>query len=147
MCGWENSACIGEALPMPTAGKAVLGCNCIRLLWPPETTLPYCGRPSFERSLTNVKVLASKTLDNPEMQITKEAAGVSHTTKEAAGYVSDKACELACSASKEVNKTIAKDSHASLSTRATAAKDAICDKSKEMKYGASAEVHKKAAGM
>ncbi|KAH9450553.1 hypothetical protein Pst134EB_018102 [Puccinia striiformis f. sp. tritici] len=78
---------------------------------------------------------------------TKEAAGVSHTTKEAAGYVSDKACELACSASKEVNKTIAKDSHASLSTRATAAKDAICDKSKEMKYGASAEVHKKAAGM
>ncbi|KAI9630436.1 hypothetical protein KEM48_013932 [Puccinia striiformis f. sp. tritici PST-130] len=108
---------------------------------------PRVPLPSFERSLTNVKVLASKTLDNPEMQITKEAAGVSHTTKEAAGYVSDKACELACSASKEVNKTIAKDSHASLSTRATAAKDAICDKSKEMKYGASAEVHKKAAGM
>ncbi|KAH9460870.1 hypothetical protein Pst134EA_017181 [Puccinia striiformis f. sp. tritici] len=44
--------------------------------------------------------------------------------------------------SKEANKTVAKDSDASLGTRATAAKDALGDKVNEVKDGASAEAHK-----
>ncbi|KAA1069778.1 hypothetical protein PGT21_033100 [Puccinia graminis f. sp. tritici] len=64
------------------------------------------------------------------------------TAKDAVNYVADKASELTSTASKEANKTVAKDSDASLSTRATAAKDAIGDKIDETKNGASAEVNK-----
>ncbi|KNZ61006.1 uncharacterized protein VP01_1466g2 [Puccinia sorghi] len=64
------------------------------------------------------------------------------TAKDAVNYVTDKASELTNAASKEANKNVAKDSDASLSTRATAAKDAIGDKASELKDGASAEVNK-----
>jgi hypothetical protein len=43
-------------------------------------------------------------------------------------YVGDKAQELTSGASKEANKNVAKDSDASLGTRASAAKDAVSDK-------------------
>ncbi|MBW0526681.1 hypothetical protein O181_066396 [Austropuccinia psidii MF-1] len=82
-------------------------------------------------------------------------------------YVSDKASELTSTASKEANKSVAKDSSNSLGTRATAAKvsfasrgnlpapeaegfmfwllcyqDAASDKVDELKNSASAEVNK-----
>jgi len=65
--------------------------------------------------------------------------------KDAVNYVTDKASELTNAASKEANKQVAKDSDASLSTRATAAKDAVGDKVNELKDGASAEAHKQKA--
>ncbi|OAV98621.1 hypothetical protein PTTG_09273 [Puccinia triticina 1-1 BBBD Race 1] len=67
------------------------------------------------------------------------------TAKDAVNYVSDKASELTNATSKEANKTVAKDSDASISTRATAAKDAIGDKVGEMTDSASAEVNKQKA--
>jgi hypothetical protein len=48
--------------------------------------------------------------------------------RNAANYVGDKAQEVTSGASKEANKNVAKDSDASLGTRATAAKDAVSDK-------------------
>ncbi|OAV93220.1 hypothetical protein PTTG_05587 [Puccinia triticina 1-1 BBBD Race 1] len=67
------------------------------------------------------------------------------TVKDGLNYVQDKASELTNTASKEANKNVAKDSDASLSSRASAAKDAIGDKASEMKDGASAEAHKQKA--
>ncbi|KAA1069775.1 hypothetical protein PGT21_033089 [Puccinia graminis f. sp. tritici] len=64
------------------------------------------------------------------------------TAKDAMNYVSDKASELTNTASKEANKDVAKDSDNSLSSRASAATDAMGDKASEMKDGASAEAHK-----
>ncbi|CAF9909095.1 MAG: Glucose-repressible protein [Heterodermia speciosa] len=48
-------------------------------------------------------------------------------------------------ASKEANKNVAKDSDASLGTRASAAKDAVGDKFDEQKHETKADVHKEAA--
>ncbi|KAL8796817.1 MAG: hypothetical protein Q9195_000900 [Heterodermia aff. obscurata] len=48
-------------------------------------------------------------------------------------------------ASKEANKNVAKDSDASLGTRASAAKDAVGDKIDEQKHETKADVHKEAA--
>jgi hypothetical protein len=45
-------------------------------------------------------------------------------------------------ASKEVNKNVAKDSDASIGTRASAAKDAVFDKKDETSHNAKADVHK-----
>ncbi|RMZ86011.1 hypothetical protein DV737_g182, partial [Chaetothyriales sp. CBS 132003] len=67
------------------------------------------------------------------------------TAKNAVNYVSDKVSEATSGASHEANKAVAKDSNASLGTRATAAKDAISDKFDENKSAASAEVNKQAA--
>jgi hypothetical protein len=55
------------------------------------------------------------------------------SVKNAANAVSDKISETTASASKEGNKSVAKDDNASLSTRATAAKDAAGDKATEEK--------------
>ena len=48
--------------------------------------------------------------------------------RNAANYVGDKTNELTSGASKEANKDVAKDSNASVGTRASAAKDAASDK-------------------
>lgn len=48
-------------------------------------------------------------------------------------YVGDKVNEATSGASKEANKNVAKDSDASLGTRASAAKDAASDKIDESK--------------
>lgn len=56
-----------------------------------------------------------------------------HLLRNAANYVGDKVNEATATASKETNKEVAKDSNADLSTRATAAKDAVGDKIDESK--------------
>ncbi|RMZ89907.1 hypothetical protein DV736_g2862, partial [Chaetothyriales sp. CBS 134916] len=63
----------------------------------------------------------------------------------AVNYVSDKVNEATSWASHEANKNVAKDSDASLSTRVSAAKDAVGDKFEEKKSAASAEANKQAA--
>ncbi|RVX68128.1 Glucose-repressible protein [Exophiala mesophila] len=65
--------------------------------------------------------------------------------KNAANFVGDKFNEATSGASKEANKNVAKDSNASLGTRAEAAKDAAGDKLDESKSSASAEGNKQAA--
>ncbi|KAH0846977.1 Glucose-repressible protein [Fonsecaea pedrosoi] len=67
------------------------------------------------------------------------------TIKNTANYVGDKVNEVTSGASKEANKNVAKDSDASLGTRASAAKDAVGDKIDETKNSASAEGNKQAA--
>ncbi|KAL6248957.1 hypothetical protein RBB50_004020 [Rhinocladiella similis] len=67
------------------------------------------------------------------------------TIKNTANFVSDKVNEATSGASKEANKNVAKDSDASLGTRASAAKDALGDKVDESKNSASAEGNKQAA--
>ncbi|ELR08732.1 Glucose-repressible protein [Pseudogymnoascus destructans] len=67
------------------------------------------------------------------------------TIKNAANYVTETVQGKGAEASKEANKTVAKDSDASLSSRATAAKDAVSDKVNETSHNAQADVHKEAA--
>ncbi|KIW71667.1 hypothetical protein PV04_03806 [Phialophora macrospora] len=67
------------------------------------------------------------------------------SVKNAANYVGDKAQQATSSVSKEGNKEVAKDSDASLGTRASAAKDAVGDKVDETSHSASAEGNKQKA--
>ncbi|KAF6843822.1 glucose-repressible gene protein [Colletotrichum musicola] len=67
------------------------------------------------------------------------------TIKNAANYVSESVQQAGSAASKETNKQVAKDSDASLSSRATAAKDAVGDKFNEESHSAKADVHKESA--
>ncbi|KAF7845686.1 hypothetical protein BT93_L1218 [Corymbia citriodora subsp. variegata] len=67
------------------------------------------------------------------------------TINNAASYVGDKVNEMTSGASKEANKNVAKDSNASLGTRASAGMDALGDKADESKSAASAEGNKQAA--
>ncbi|KAJ5646131.1 hypothetical protein N7490_002503 [Penicillium lividum] len=64
------------------------------------------------------------------------------TIKNAAKYVSESVQGAGAEASKEVNKEIAKDGDAKLSTRATAVKDAVVDKKDEKSHDIKADVHK-----
>jgi len=64
--------------------------------------------------------------------------------KQGANFVSEKAKEATSGASKETNKQVAKDSDASLGTRASAAKDTVGDKMDEQKHSAKGEAHKEA---
>merc|ERR1712032_143243 len=67
------------------------------------------------------------------------------TIKNTVNAATEKASELTSGASKEANKEVAKDSNASLSTRATAAKDALGDKVSEEKHATKGEAHQEAA--
>ncbi|KAL6232208.1 hypothetical protein BDW75DRAFT_218299 [Aspergillus navahoensis] len=67
------------------------------------------------------------------------------TVKNAVNYVSESVQGAGASASKETNKNVAKDSDASLTSRATAAKDAVVDKKDEKSHDVKADVHKEAA--
>jgi len=60
----------------------------------------------------------------------------------AANYVSESVQGAGATASKEANKQVAKDSDASLSSRATATKDAVGDKVDESSHNTKADVHK-----
>lgn len=60
-------------------------------------------------------------------------------------YVSDSVSQATSAVSKEGNKEVAKDSDASLGTRASAAKDALGDKMDESKNSASADLNKEKA--
>lgn len=62
--------------------------------------------------------------------------------KNAANYVSESVQGAGSEASKETNKNVAKDSGASLGTRASALKDAVVDKKDESSHNAKAEVNK-----
>ncbi|KAH8766252.1 glucose-repressible protein Grg1 [Hyaloscypha finlandica] len=67
------------------------------------------------------------------------------TIKNAANYVSESVQGTGAQASKEANKQVAKDNDASLSSRATAAKDAVGDKFDQTSHETKADVHKEAA--
>ena len=60
----------------------------------------------------------------------------------AVNYVAETVQGGGAEASKEANKHVAKDSDASLSSRATAAKDAVVDKKDETSHNTKADVHK-----
>lgn len=72
-------------------------------------------------------------------------ASPSHSVKDTVNSVTEKVQETTSGASKEANKNVAKDSDASLSTRATAAKDAASDKMDESKHGAKQEGYEQKA--
>jgi hypothetical protein len=67
------------------------------------------------------------------------------TIKNAANYVSESVQGAGAEASKEGNKTVAKDGNANASTRLTAAKDAVVDKKDESSHNTKADVHKESA--
>ncbi|KAI1610227.1 glucose-repressible protein [Exophiala viscosa] len=67
------------------------------------------------------------------------------TIKNTVNYVSESIQGAGSTASKEGNKNVAKDSNASLSTRAQAAGDAIGDKFDEQAHDRKADVHREAA--
>ncbi|KAJ5288153.1 hypothetical protein N7478_003839 [Penicillium angulare] len=64
------------------------------------------------------------------------------TAKNAAKYVSETVQGTGAEASKETNKNVAKDSDANVSTRASAAKDALFDKKDEASHDTKADVRK-----
>ncbi|KAK5806427.1 hypothetical protein VI817_000685 [Penicillium citrinum] len=63
----------------------------------------------------------------------------------AANYVAETVQGTGAEASKETNKQVAKDNDASVSTRASAAKDAVVDKKDQLSHDTKADVHKEAA--
>jgi len=67
------------------------------------------------------------------------------TVKNAGNYVAETVQGSGATASKEANKQVAKDNDASLSSRTTAAKDAVIDKKDESSHNTKADVHKEAA--
>ncbi|KAL4951933.1 glucose-repressible protein Grg1 [Aspergillus filifer] len=67
------------------------------------------------------------------------------TIKNTVNYVTESFQGAGATASKEVNKEVAKDNNADLTTRATAAKDALLDKKDEQVHQTKADVHKEAA--
>ncbi|KAL8690956.1 MAG: hypothetical protein Q9218_003713 [Villophora microphyllina] len=65
-----------------------------------------------------------------------------NTIKDAANYVGDKFQGTTAQASKEANKSIAKDSNVPVSTRMRAAGDMMSDKMDQHSHEAEAKVHK-----
>ncbi|KAJ5132927.1 Glucose-repressible protein [Penicillium atrosanguineum] len=66
------------------------------------------------------------------------------TAKNAANYVSESVKGTTNEGAKEANKNVAKDSDASLGSRATAAKDAIGNKKDETVHNTKADANKEA---
>ncbi|KAG9246339.1 glucose-repressible protein Grg1 [Calycina marina] len=67
------------------------------------------------------------------------------SVKDAANYVSESVQGAGAEASKTANKETAKDSNASMSTRASAGMDALGDKKDESAHNAKADVNKESA--
>ncbi|KAJ5489266.1 Glucose-repressible protein [Penicillium diatomitis] len=67
------------------------------------------------------------------------------TVKNTVNYVAESIQGTGAEASKEANKQTAKDSNASIGTRANAAVDALSDKKDEHAHNTKADVHKEAA--
>ena len=63
-----------------------------------------------------------------------------NTIKNAVNHVTEKAQGAGSQASKEANKSVAKDSHAPIGTRMRAAKDAMGDKVDQHRHETNAEV-------
>ncbi|CZS93002.1 probable glucose-repressible protein grg-1 [Rhynchosporium agropyri] len=66
------------------------------------------------------------------------------TIKNAANYVAESVQGTGAEASKEANKSVAKDGNASIGTRASAAKDALGDKVDQTSHEGKADLHKEA---
>ncbi|KAM5342599.1 hypothetical protein ACJ41O_013565 [Fusarium nematophilum] len=64
--------------------------------------------------------------------------------KQGANFVAEKAQQATSGVSKEGNKEVAKDSNAPIGTRASAAKDAVSDKTEEKKHETKGDAHKEA---
>jgi hypothetical protein len=64
------------------------------------------------------------------------------TLQQAVNYVAETVQGTGAEASKEANKNVAKSSDANVSTRASAAKDALSDKKDEFTHNTKADVHK-----
>ncbi|MCJ1295439.1 Glucose-repressible protein [Xylographa carneopallida] len=90
--------------------------------------------PYLPRSLGKINIHRLYAISNTD-----------NNDRNAANYVGDTVQQGLSGASKEANKSVAKDSDASLGTRASAAKDAIGDKADETSSSASASVNKEAA--
>ncbi|RFU78308.1 hypothetical protein TARUN_3930 [Trichoderma arundinaceum] len=67
------------------------------------------------------------------------------TAKQAFNYVAESIQGATSGASKETNKEIAKNDNVDISTRATAAKDALGDKFDETAHNNKADAHKELA--
>ncbi|KAF7957426.1 hypothetical protein EAE96_003011 [Botrytis aclada] len=65
--------------------------------------------------------------------------------KQGANYIAETVQGATATTSKEANKQVAKDSDASLGTRASAGIDAVKDKADESGHNTKADVHKEAA--
>lgn len=65
-----------------------------------------------------------------------------NTPQNAAQYVSETVQGTGAEASKEGNKNVAKDNSANVTTRASAAKDAMVDKKDELSHNTKADVNK-----
>jgi hypothetical protein len=64
------------------------------------------------------------------------------TLQQAVNYVAETIQGTGAEASKEANKNVAKSNDANVSTRASAAKDALSDKKDEFSHNTKADVHK-----
>jgi hypothetical protein len=86
------------------------------------------------------------SLTSPQLSITPSRSLVftllTWYQQNAANYVSESVQGTGAQASKEANKQVAKDNDASLSSRATAAKDAVGDKFDQTSHETKADVHK-----
>jgi hypothetical protein len=67
---------------------------------------------------------------------------LTYNSQNAANYVSETVQGTGSEASKEANKSVAKDNDASIGSRATAAKDAVGDKLDQSSHNTKADVHK-----
>merc|ERR1712130_803199 len=89
-------------------------------------------------SHTHSQAQSTTTFNHNHLQTKPNQPITMDSIKQGANYVAEKAQEATSGASKETNKQVAKDSDASIGTRASAAKDAIGDKAQEKKHGARA---------
>merc|ERR1711900_127478 len=87
----------------------------------------------------NLEQSSSQTYSNQTSNQTTLPSTM-ESIKNTANYVGDKVNEATSGASKEANNNVAKDSDASVGTRASAAKDALGDKVDESKNYASHSV-------
>ncbi|KAJ9491574.1 hypothetical protein VN97_g1689 [Penicillium thymicola] len=65
--------------------------------------------------------------------------------KQGANYIAESLQGTGAEASKEANKGVAKNNDANVSTRASAAKDALSDKKDEFSHNTKADVNKEAS--
>jgi len=110
------------------------------LVLPPNTSSTFFITLNLKLSTTQTKLQTQTTTSQwrpsttqPGTLLFLEAFDALQITDFLFSYVGDKANELTSGASKEANKNVAKDSDASIGTRASAAKDALGDKADETK--------------
>ncbi|KAG5928875.1 hypothetical protein E4U53_002572 [Claviceps sorghi] len=85
-----------------------------------------------------------QTTNKPVLLFYPTTLTTMETVKQAADYVSESVKGAVSGTSHEANKQVAKDSDANVTTRLTAAKDAVGDKIDQKGHDAKADVHKEA---